>query len=168
MSATEDPAAPVGRCGKWMPVSQAPCGRPAGHPGKCVTAQALANHGDNRPRKTARRRGVRAEDDPAVRARRRRKHKFVRLGITEEQFNALLEAQGYACGICREPFEDYQRICADHDHSCCPAQPRATAKTCGECLRGLLCVRCNTHLGWMERYGDMAKAYLAGGTRPAA
>ena len=148
-------------CGKWMPKAEATCGRKAGHAGKCVTALALQTMVDNRPRKTSRRRGVRASDDPAVVAQWRRAHKFARLGITEAQFLAMLEAQGNACAICREPFEDGQRICADHDHECCPVQVKQSAKTCGKCIRGLLCVRCNTHLGWMERYGDLARAYLS-------
>ena len=33
-------------------------------------------------------------------------HKFRRLGISEERFNELLEAQGYACAICGEEFGD--------------------------------------------------------------
>jgi Recombination endonuclease VII len=100
-------------------------------------------------------------DDPAAKARWTRAHKFVRLGISEERFNQMLAGQGYACAMRGEAFEDGQRICADHDHDCCPFQPRATVKTCGECIRGLLCLRCNTALGVIERYGDLAEAYLA-------
>jgi hypothetical protein len=57
---------------------------------------------------------------PEAAARWRRTHKFVRFSITEEEFNEMLAAQGYACGICREPFEVGARICIDHDHACCP------------------------------------------------
>jgi hypothetical protein len=73
----------------------------------------------------------------------------------------LLKAQGYACGICQQPFEDGKRICIDHDHACCPLDSTGYAKACGKCTRGLLCVRCNTWLGWAEMYGELAKASLA-------
>jgi hypothetical protein len=41
-------------------------------------------------------------------------------------------------------------------------QRKARAKTCGKCIRGLLYFRCNTALGYIEQYGDLAKAYLDG------
>ena len=156
MSATVHPAA-SNRCGKWMPRKRDYCARMLGHKGDCRTVAALA---DSRERLTGRRRGVRRRDDPAVTAQWRRRHKFVRLGITEDQFNELLEKQGRACAICRAPFDDGRRICADHDHNCCEKQPKAGAKTCGKCIRGLLCVKCNTWLGWMEEYGATARVYL--------
>jgi hypothetical protein len=151
-----NPLAGQDRCGKWMPRKKTTCARKSGHRGECRTAEALA---DNKERKTERRWGTRRRDDPAAVARWRRAHKFVRLGITEEQFNRLLEAQGHACGMCRQLFGDtYPQV--DHDHTCCPRQVKATAKTCGKCIRGLLCFRCNTALGYIERYGAMAKKYL--------
>ena len=110
------------RCGKWMPRAGAPCGRKLDHAGKCTSATALKQQVENRPRKTARKRGFRSADDPAVRSRWRRAHKFVRLGITEAAFGAMLADQGNACAMCRRPFERNERICADHDHGCCPSR----------------------------------------------
>jgi Recombination endonuclease VII len=96
---------------------------------------------------------------PEDRTRWRRAHRLVRFGITEDRFKQMLEAQGHACAICRVPFEE-RRICIDHDHSCCPVAPGAEARSCGRCVRGLLCVRCNTWLGWLETYGSTVWAYL--------
>jgi hypothetical protein len=88
-------------------------------------------------------------------------YKFKRLGISEEEFNCRLEEQGYACAFCGDPFEDGQRIVADHDHNCCPLQPDRIAKTCGKCIRGLLHWGCNTKVGYVERYRAQADRYLA-------
>jgi hypothetical protein len=145
-------------CGRWMPLKKTACARKLGHLGECRSAESLI---ERRPRKTTRRIGVRVADDPAVRARWNKAHRFVRLGITEDQFNEMLEAQGYACAVCRERFGEGQRICADHDHRCCPKEDDRTAKTCGQCIRGLLCVPCNTNLGWYEHLGVAIVAYLA-------
>lgn len=53
--------------------------------------------------------------------------------ITLEEFNKMA-ANG--CEICGDKPEHSLHV--DHDHSCCDS-----AKTCGECVRGILCSRCN-------------------------
>ena len=113
----------------------------------------MAGH---RQRKTERRRGKRLADDPAARARWNRTYNLSRYGLTQEDFARLLAAQDYACGMCREPFEDGRPICIDHDHACCTEEKRS----CGKCIRGLLCIRCNTALGYIEGYADLARTYL--------
>lgn len=141
-------------CNKWMPRRKVPCARTAGHGGNCKSPEKMENE---RVRRRARKR----TDSPEAKAGWRRRHKFVRLGITEDQYNNLLEAQGHACAMCRKPFGDeYPQF--DHDHSCCPPpNDGGRTKTCGKCVRGLLCFRCNTALGYIERYGGRADAYLA-------
>jgi hypothetical protein len=63
-----------------------------------------------------------------------------------------------ACGMCRELFAEGQLIHVDHDHGCCPAKNRS----CGNCVRGLLCHGCNIALGHIEHRYAMARAYLDG------
>lgn len=86
-------------------------------------------------------------------------HRFARYGLTRETFDAMLEAQGHACAMCREPFGDAP-VFIDHDHSlgCHPGEKQA----CDRCRRGLLCLYCNTGLGYVERLGQIAHAYLIG------
>jgi hypothetical protein len=141
-------------CGKWMPRKQAFCARILGHKGDCRTAEALA---DSRARQTARRKGVRLRDDPEARRRWGRKHKLTRYGLTQKQFDWLLEVQQYACAMGGEPFTESTQIFVDHDHSCCPGE----RQSCGKCVRGLLCLSCNTALGQIERKTGLARAYLA-------
>lgn len=63
--------------------------------------------------------------------------------ITIDQYEDLLASQGGACGSCHRPPSPGARLHVDHDHSCCPAG----ARSCGKCIRGLLCRTCNTGLG---------------------
>jgi Recombination endonuclease VII len=72
------------------------------------------------------------------------------------QYAELVEAQGGVCAICGETHEDGSRLHIDHDHSCCPGPI-----TCGLCIRGLLCRKCNIGLATVERMGfEAIAAYL--------
>jgi hypothetical protein len=75
--------------------------------------------------------------------------------LREQDVEELLRIQDNRCGICREEFTDTP--CVDHDHSCCSG-----ARSCGKCVRGLLCSNCNKMLGGYEYIVRMpeAKNYL--------
>jgi hypothetical protein len=68
----------------------------------------------------------------------RRRYTF---GLSIEEVDSLIEAQGNACKLCRGDLGESWQV--DHDHACCPSK----IKTCGKCVRGVLCRRCNIGLG---------------------
>lgn len=87
--------------------------------------------------------------------RRTKKYK-----LSPEKFGELLARQGGVCAICGEkPNEKgIKGWCIDHDHSCCSG-----TKTCGKCVRGILCQHCNKGLGCFqdnERLLQNASLYL--------
>ena len=139
-------------CGKWMPKAGAFCARQPGHNGYCMSPASMErNRKYNRARRAS---GLR--ESPELRRKHNRKYRITSYGITLEQFNRLLEAQDNSCGMCHAPFEDGQLIRVDHDHACCPEKSRS----CGECVRGLLCHACNIALGHIERRYALARVYL--------
>ena len=75
-------------------------------------------------------------------------------GLTTEQFNAMIQLQDGLCGMCHEPCSEWA---VDHDHSCCNGNKN---KTCGNCVRGLLCGPCNRSLGHFEKVKQQAEDYL--------
>jgi len=118
-------------------------------------------------RAPARRHRERQRADPvavaAINAGRRR-YKFA---LTDEQFAALLAQQGGGCAICRASEPGGRGTWhVDHDHTCCPPYSKGgKAKTCGRCVRGLLCSRCNVGLGNFRhdpQFLIAAVQYLAG------
>lgn len=77
-------------------------------------------------------------------------------GLTRAEYEAMHERQGGACAICRRV--QSRRLSVDHDHACCPG-----AKSCGECVRALLCTNCNSMIGLADDNVDRldeAIAYL--------
>ena len=71
----------------------------------------------------------------------------LRYGISLADYEAMSARQGDVCGICGRT--NKCRLAVDHDHACCNEK----AKSCGNCLRALLCAVCNRSVGWMEVNG---------------
>ena len=86
-------------------------------------------------------RRIRKAEDPEKASKDSRRWNLNRrYDMTQESFNELYESQGGLCAICEVSLADSMHV--DHDHSCCTGE-----NTCGKCVRGLLCMSCNTGLG---------------------
>lgn len=138
--------------------------------GRCSTAKVLADfyvssgkataycrvctRTDNTAR--ARARGVRERPSRTPQSARRW-YLRTNYGLTLEDYNALMDAQKGRCPVCAEELSS-TRPAVDHDHRCCPG-----SKSCGICVRGILCTRCNLLLGKAKERRDVlvgAIAYL--------
>lgn len=84
-------------CGKRMPRKRTTCARTPGHGGPCATAESIARA---RQRFAERVAGHGRSVDPDAKRRWNQAYRLVRYGLTREQFNRLLEIQGYACAMC--------------------------------------------------------------------
>ena len=67
-------------------------------------------------------------------------------GLTVADYEAMLAAQGNACGICRRPFEGIPAI--DHHHA-------------SGVVRGLLCSNCNVGIGHLREDPALFRAAIA-------
>ncbi|MBC9000488.1 endonuclease domain-containing protein [Micromonospora aurantiaca (nom. illeg.)] len=92
--------------------------------------------------------------------------------LTAADYRRLRATQDGQCGICRRANfrgDGPAPLYIDHDHACCQDHH----KTCGRCVRGLLCSSCNGWLGELELWARLpgledydwwepaARAYLA-------
>lgn len=69
-----------------------------------------------------------------------------RYSLSVRQYRTLLRWGDFSCHLCGVNFNQVDEIPQiDHDHSCCDS-----AKSCGKCVRGLLCRLCNMRLGVVE------------------
>lgn len=90
-------------------------------------------------------------------AARCRAHVLAADSRTDWKYNtdyaAMLASQGGRCAICgtAEP-RGKGKFHVDHDHSCCGEK-----RSCGKCVRGLLCQRCNTGIGYFDDNPDLMR-----------
>ena len=66
--------------------------------------------------------------------------------IDSNRYELMLKKQNHKCGICRKDFTKKRVPHVDHDHGCCSQG----ARSCGRCVRGLLCSNCNRGIGNFE------------------
>lgn len=100
----------------------------------CASADQLRRYRADPERPNARKREDRKNNPEKYRAKY-----LARYGLTTEQFDLMVIAQGGGCAICGARGD----LHVDHDHACCPQKLRS----CGNCVRGLLCMSCNNGLG---------------------
>lgn len=82
---------------------------------------------------------------------RRRPNTLRRYSVSSTIFDKMLEEQYGRCAICGHcPQGAVLQV--DHDHRCCPGQ-----KSCGRCVRGLLCGPCNRAIGLLNDDSGRAK-----------
>lgn len=67
--------------------------------------------------------------------------------MTPMEYDRLFEAQRGVCAICARECASGKRLAVDHDHET-------------GTVRGLLCLKCNTALGWFERNRSATLEYL--------
>ncbi len=81
-------------------------------------------------------------------------HNVARHGLTRLQYIRMLIAQDFSCKMCNVKFG---RTHIDHDHKCCPKW------SCGKCVRGLLCAKCNVAAGFYDDPAlfEMYKKYIS-------
>lgn len=102
--------------------------RPAPHPGpRCATHHRVARKGRSQARKDT--------------------HVQRTYGLTPEQYESLLEAQGGRCYVCRRK-PGRKRLACDHWHGC--TEGHSPDVGCPKCVRLLACSRCNRYMGWVH------------------
>jgi hypothetical protein len=148
------------KCGESKPLSEFALrhGKPNARCKDCVNSYQRERYEimkDSR-RETARNYYHADYEFNSTRARNRMLWSFYKL--TPEAYDAMFEAQDGLCDSCGEPDPMGENLRVDHDHSCCPG-----VKSCGKCVRRLLCNPCNLGIGIFKDDPDRllaAAAYL--------
>lgn len=85
--------------------------------------------------------------------RRKNLRKF---SLSEADYERMMDEQSGVCAICREPCKSGRRLSVDHNRRCCEGE-----SSCGACVRGLLCGRCNRSLGGFQDTVTILKAAIS-------
>lgn len=81
--------------------------------------------------------------------------RMLSFNLSEDQ---VIEFETSDCDLCgRPPREGKRRHHIDHDHSCCPEN----GKSCGKCIRGVLCHGCNAGLGLFQDDPDILRRAIS-------
>lgn len=104
---------------------------------------------ENRAKKAARMKVARARDPEGSRL----KFRAWQYSLTVDGLQTVLAA---GCAVCGSG----ENLHIDHDHGCCPTGKKGP-RSCGRCVRGALCHRCNTALGLLQEDPDRARALAA-------
>jgi hypothetical protein len=78
---------------------------------------------------------------PQVQFERRKLNQLKRYGLTFDDWGLMMMHQDGKCYGCGDSLFSCGSVHVDHDHRCCDG-----SFSCGICVRGLLCYRCN--VGW--------------------
>lgn len=78
-----------------------------------------------------------------------------RYGISLEDYDALFSKQQGRCAICNKTQTKF--LAVDHDHSCCSDD---ATRSCGKCIRGLVCFECNIALGMVQDNVQILQAMI--------
>lgn len=87
----------------------------------------------------------------------KRRYWLKRYGLNSETFLSMLEMQEHKCMICGSDIKGPRKPQIDHDHKCCPV----VSRSCGKCVRGILCRRCNHVLGMIQDNVSLLTAMIA-------
>jgi hypothetical protein len=78
--------------------------------------------------------------DPEFRKREKATQWRYLYKLAPDVYAKMLSEQDNRCAVCKEIFIKPPKV--DHDHTCCSGK-----RSCGKCVRGLLCLGCNAALG---------------------
>ena len=111
--------------------------------GKCSSPEALARRAESN-RETMRNRPT------ALKVHYEHERKLRAHHLSQQGYDAILLKQEGVCPVCKRPLiktvgRSGETPSIDHNHSCCPG-----TFSCGECIRGILHLKCNAALGGLD------------------
>jgi hypothetical protein len=126
---------------------------------RCYKKRTAQNYQDKRAERMLAAKAYYHANKATVSIVTKKRVRFKRYKLTDEQFQAMIADQNGQCALCpaTKPggVGDWH---VDHDHDCCPGR-----ETCGKCIRGLLCQPCNHKMGIKDQieWNLRADAYKA-------